>query len=122
MPAVLIETCFVDSKTDADLYRRNFDAICRAIAETLAGEEVGDQPPKPEQPPIKPPPEGALLHVVGACSWFGGPDDDGVSPSEGLAFLYELEDAPHLFLPSQPSGTTGLARRLDPGSEAHCRP
>lgn len=39
----------------------------------------------------------------------------GVSPSEGLAFIYELDDAPGLFLPYQPKGTTGLARRLDPG-------
>jgi N-acetylmuramoyl-L-alanine amidase len=31
-PAILIETCFVDSKTDADLYRKYFDQICMAIA------------------------------------------------------------------------------------------
>src|SRR5215831_2202225 len=52
--------------------------------------------------------------IKGKCSWFGGPNDKGVSPSEGLAFIYELDDAPHLFLPQQPPGTTGLARRLDP--------
>lgn len=51
----------------------------------------------------------------GKCSSFGGPKDvDGVTPEEGLAFLYEVDDAPHLFLPEQPKGTTGLARRLDP--------
>ena len=33
--------------------------------------------------------------------------------SEGLAFLYNEDDAPWLF-GEQPSGTTGLARRLDP--------
>lgn len=55
------------------------------------------------------------MNIKGKCSWFGGPSDTGVSPSEGLAFIYEVEDAPHLFLPSQPPGTTGLARRLDPG-------
>jgi N-acetylmuramoyl-L-alanine amidase len=38
----------------------------------------------------------------------------GVSPDEGLAFIYDVDDAPHLFLSSQPPGTTGLARRLDP--------
>ena len=38
----------------------------------------------------------------------------GVSPSEGLAFIFEVSDAPHLFLDEQPPGTTGLARRLDP--------
>lgn len=50
----------------------------------------------------------------GACSWFGGPEDTGVSPSEGLAFIYEVDMAPDLFLDEQPEGTSGLARRLDP--------
>ena len=50
----------------------------------------------------------------GKCSWFGGPQDTGVASDEDLAFIYAIEDAPHLFLPTQPSGTTGLARRLDP--------
>jgi len=47
-------------------------------------------------------------------SWFGGPDDDGVDPDEDLAFIYSVEDAPYLFLATQPEGTTGLARRLNP--------
>ena len=55
-----------------------------------------------------------LLSLEGAVSWFGGPEDDGVSSDEGLAFIYEYEDAPHLFLDEQPPGTSGLARRLDP--------
>ena len=38
----------------------------------------------------------------------------GVSPSEGLAFIQEIDQAPHLFLPYQPEGTSGLARRLNP--------
>lgn len=50
----------------------------------------------------------------GKCSWFGGPDDVGVDPDEDLAFFYDVDDAPHLFLDDQPEGTTGLARRLDP--------
>jgi len=54
------------------------------------------------------------MHLYGKCSWFGGPNDTGVSPSEGLAFIYDIDDQPDLFLPSQPPGTTGLARRLDP--------
>ena len=55
-----------------------------------------------------------LLQVKGKVSWFGGPEDTGVSPSEGLAFFYDYDDAPFLFLDEQPYGTTGLARRLDP--------
>ena len=50
----------------------------------------------------------------GKTSWFGGPDDLGVASDEGLAFIYDVEDAPYLFLPEQPPDTTGLARRLDP--------
>ena len=54
------------------------------------------------------------LLLRGKVSWFGGPEDMGVQPDEGLAFIYEVETAPHLFLGSQPEGTTGLARRLNP--------
>jgi len=99
-PAILIETCFVDSEADAKIYNANFDRICWAIAGISSGKQA------PEIPRI-------LLSVQGSCSWFGGPEDTGVSPSEGLAFLYEYDDAPHLFLPEQPPGTTGLARRLN---------
>lgn len=38
--ALLLEICFVDSKADVDLYNKNFDKICRAIAETLAGKKI----------------------------------------------------------------------------------
>jgi len=55
-----------------------------------------------------------LVQFSGPCSWFGGPEDDGVAPDEGLAFIYNYEDAPHLFLSEQPEGTSGLARRLNP--------
>ena len=34
--AILIETCFVDSVTDTDLYREHFGDICSAIADTVA--------------------------------------------------------------------------------------
>lgn len=55
-----------------------------------------------------------MIVLRGKCSWFGGPNDMGVAPDEGLAFIYDVTEAPHLFLPEQPPGTTGLARRLDP--------
>lgn len=54
------------------------------------------------------------MKVTGRVSSFGGPDDTGVAPDEGLAFIYSVSDKPDLFLPRQPPGTTGLARRLDP--------
>ena len=55
-----------------------------------------------------------LLEAEGRVSWFGGPDDMGVAPDEGLAFIFEVGTAPHLFLAVQPEGTSGLARRLNP--------
>jgi N-acetylmuramoyl-L-alanine amidase len=55
-----------------------------------------------------------MTTLRGTVSWFGGPNDTGVSSSENLAFIYSVDMAPHLFLPAQPPGTTGLARRLNP--------
>lgn len=107
-PAVLIEVCFVDSQADVDIYGEMFTVICDAIACGISGEEVE---PGPE--PV-PPTDDYLFQARGRCSSFGGPEDTGVSPSEGLAFIYEVDQAPQLFLPFQPSGTTGLARRLNP--------
>ena len=98
-PSILIETAFVDSKTDCDLYQKYFDEICLAIA------RVGNKG-RPEEYEWK-----------GLVSWFGGPDDTGVDSDEGLAFIYEYDDAPHLFLEEQPPNTTGLARRLDPDGD-----
>jgi N-acetylmuramoyl-L-alanine amidase len=108
-PAILIEVCFVDSKQDAEIYGGFFDPICDAIGEALTGMEAevpGPRPPEPEP--------GVLFKAEGKCSKFGGPNDTGVSPSEGLAFIFDVDEAPHLFLPYQPSGTSGLARRLNP--------
>jgi N-acetylmuramoyl-L-alanine amidase len=116
-PAILIEVCFCDHTGDSERYRQNFEQICHAIAETITGSDVGWRPPGHGRPPIEQPelPGDALFYARGTCSWFGGPDDDGVSPSEGLAFFYQPSECPHLMLPYQPSGTTGMARRLDPG-------
>jgi N-acetylmuramoyl-L-alanine amidase len=109
--AILVEVVFCDAKPDCDSYRANFEKICQSIAETICEEPV--EPPGPESEPPEPP-EEVRFYAHGTCSSFGGPDDTGVSASEGLAFFYEYSDAPHLFLPKQPSGTTGLARRLNP--------
>src|SRR6516164_3930858 len=101
-PAILIEVCFVDAAADVEAYQAKFDPICLALASALVDLDVNVA-------------EGSeRLWASGKVSWFGGPEDMGVSPSEGLAFLYDVDDKPHLFLKSQPAGTTGLARRLDP--------
>jgi N-acetylmuramoyl-L-alanine amidase len=54
------------------------------------------------------------MNLRGKVSWFGGPDDEGVAADEGLAFISDVNQAPHLFLSYQPEDTTGLARRLNP--------
>jgi N-acetylmuramoyl-L-alanine amidase len=108
-PAILIEVCFVDSALDADLYERNFDEICEAIAEVVSGVDIPDT-----VPPVPEPPVPGSFSVIGKASTFGGPDDTGVSPTEGLAFIFSVVQAPQLFLPLQPEGTSGLARRLNP--------
>jgi hypothetical protein len=98
--AILVEVAFVDAGQDCEAYRQHFEEICAAIADAITGEEEDYAPPP--------------FHAVGKCSWFGGPDDTGVDADEGLAFLSSVDQAPELFLPYQPSGTSGLARRLDP--------
>src|SRR4029077_1630030 len=58
-PAILLEVCFVDSSSDADSYRKNFDGIVVAIAESISGVKVPDvQPPDPPVPPDPAPPDG----------------------------------------------------------------
>lgn len=101
-PAVLLEICFVDSVSDCDVYAQEFDQICLAIAQELELESVGGED------------AGAPEVSIGKISKFGGPNDMGVDADEGLAFLYDVDDAPFLFLPKQPEGTSGLARRLNP--------
>lgn len=67
-----------------------------------------------------------VIQLVGKMSTFGGPNDTGVKPDEGLAAwdsagseevqaAFDPQGVP-LFLDAQPSGTTGLARRLNPDS------
>jgi len=111
MPAILIEVCFVDSEADAALYHKQFDSICCVIADALLGDDSG------EHEELPPPDSNALFEAVGKCSTFGGPEDEGVQRDEDLAFFEveaDIAKAPHLFLPYQPEGTTGLARRLNP--------
>jgi N-acetylmuramoyl-L-alanine amidase len=102
--AILIETCFVDAQADVTAYNEHWDDIMEAITDAIA--------PVEEAPPE--------FHAVGKCSWFGGPQDEGVTPSEQLAWWSSTQagraQAPELFLSTQPAGTTGAARALNPES------
>ena len=123
-PTVLLEICFVDSEADAEIYYASINKICRNLAIALTDSELPilperPKPPRPRRPqnhwhwPRPEPPQDALFHAIGKCSFFGGPDDFGVDSDEGLAFFSDEEEAPHLFLAVQPEGTSGLARRLN---------
>ena len=100
-PSVLLEVCFVDSTADVSVYQSSFDEICGDIADLV---------PDSDTDPVEQP----LFLAEGKASFFGGPNDEGVDADEGLAFIDDVSDAPYLFLPDQPQGTTGLARRLNP--------
>lgn len=69
-----------------------------------------------DQPTAMP---GTPISLKGKMSTFGGPDDPGVAPEEGLALFSSdaVAGNPDIFLSAQPPGTTGLARRLNP--DAH---
>jgi hypothetical protein len=59
-----------------------------------------------------------VFQIEGKMSTFGGPNDNGMTPSEGLALFdnSDLNNPKHagLFLPAPPPGTSGLGRRLNP--------
>lgn len=89
-PAILQEVVFVDSSADADLYRANFDAICKALAEAIAGKAIdeGARPP-PVEPPVEPiepteplPPEATDRPTIGRGD--KGPAVESVQISIGL--------------------------------------
>lgn len=60
MPAILIETCFVDSSADEAAYLDKFEDVCRCIAEVVGGITIGEGPPDIEEPPPIEPPTGEL--------------------------------------------------------------
>lgn len=67
MPAILVETCFVDTKLDADAYQAcTPEKIAAAIADGILGEAKGATSSAPSAPAAKPSsPSGAGLSVDG---------------------------------------------------------
>jgi N-acetylmuramoyl-L-alanine amidase len=62
-PCILLEVCFCDNTSDSNKFNENFDAICEAIAESVSGERVPDEPPDEIGKPDEPTPPGAELIV-----------------------------------------------------------
>lgn len=96
-----------------EAFARNLSGVAPV---KIAGLEYKPETETPSPDPGKPEQPARAIPIVGKMSWFGGPDDPGVSPSEGLAFIFpaDVERFRDYFLPEQPPGTTGLARRLNP--------
>jgi N-acetylmuramoyl-L-alanine amidase len=129
-PAILVETCFVDSQADAALYRAEFSGICAALAEAISGQVIDEQPVEPPiAPPVEPPtePPSFEISVFSAftsdikCSVFGGGSDpnnsayapyDEITDSEiSCALPWKFPDARPLV----------LVRNLATGREALCK-
>ena len=91
-PAILIEVCFVVSRTDVRLYQEHFDKICTTIAETISGQMI--KPPTPQPPPEPPsPPPGPTFWAKEAWEWavlnslVDGTNPQGVATREQMVTL-----------------------------------
>lgn len=76
-------------------------------------------PVAPATPPVKPPspPAKPSMTLTGKMSVFGGPDDTGMKPDEGLALYETAEQIPDYTLRADDPrlhGATGLGRQLNP--------
>ena len=64
-PAILIETCFVDSKVDTDKYLSNKAYTAKLIAEGIIGQEIVE---KPVEPNISASSDTLYRVVIGTCT------------------------------------------------------
>lgn len=64
-PAILVECCFVDSKTDTDKYLVNKALTAKLIAEGIIGQEIVE---KPSQPNITASSDTLYRVVIGTCT------------------------------------------------------
>ena len=78
--AVLLEICFVNSRTDVRLYQENFEAVCRNIAVILSGKVITEHISQPTTPrPDTPlesenpaPPHTVAIDVLGQIKDIAG--------------------------------------------------
>ena len=64
-PAILVETCFVDSKVDTDKYLSNKTYTAKLIAEGIIGQEIVE---KPVSPNISASSDTLYRVVIGTCT------------------------------------------------------
>jgi hypothetical protein len=129
MPAVLLEVCFVDSWADTDLYRRNFEAICKAIAEVIGEVDIDAAPPEPVEPPVvlppyEPPGETSLFPPYQTdikCSVFGGGSDPNNSAYPPYDVITDSEMGVALPFKLQGELPMVLVHNLATGAEVICK-
>jgi len=78
---------------------------------------TGPIPPPVSSIPVPAPAEAVVFHTKGKMSTFGGPEDGGMDPIEGLAIFETPEEAEKhgaadFFMPASEAGVEGLGRRL----------
>ena len=115
--AVLLEICFVDSSADAELYKKNYEGICKAIAEVIGQVKIGEPEPPPE---IAPPPEQPFDQFEIKCSVFGGakdPNDSAYPPFDKITDKEISVALPFRFVGLRPKV---LIRNNATGNEAIC--
>lgn len=98
-PSILLEICFVSTKKDTEAYKKNFEAMCQAIAKELL-EYIGEKKPnagsKPSVNPSKPSEShkdinGAIHTVVKGETLYKVAKEHGISV-EVLASLNNISD------------------------------
>jgi len=110
-PAILIEVCFVDSSSDADVYKKKFEDICAALA-SLA---------KPATPSDVPWNQQQIVATV-----FGGPDDYNTSAYDSGMVLNDTDlyvalpdrfegERPRVKVYNRLTGQSGIGEILDVG-------
>jgi N-acetylmuramoyl-L-alanine amidase len=117
-PSILIETCFVDSSADANLYRTHFKAICKGIADVA-------RPTDPElqvsNPAIIPWNQKDIIATV-----FGGTADYNVSAYDESKVLNDTdlyialpdkftEERPQVQIHNRETGLSAIAEIWDVG-------
>jgi N-acetylmuramoyl-L-alanine amidase len=114
-PAILIETCFVDSSVDVDLYKRHFFSICRAITRALEGEKEIDEPEVPTP---------GIWHTDITATVFGNPGDeqedayggwiDGDTVGVALPYKWRDSEPPEVIVEGPKGQTTAKVKDVGP--------
>ena len=96
MPAILVEVCFVDTKSDCDTYNKvGYQKIAAAIADGICGTNVGatGNTAAPSVPTSSGSSGGSNMSIRSVQAWVGTTQDgiDGPKTKAGLIRKYQTE-------------------------------